>query len=89
MSADSNDKIEALQLFLLYFSTITVGYYLSINFFSVEPLRQGADGTFPRHDIPRIAERIHPPVGAVGVLQRGNFEKKLEPLYNTSQVTNL
>ena len=33
----------------------------------------GAGGSFPKRDIPRLAESIQPPAGAGGFLQRGNF----------------
>ena len=32
----------------------------------------GAGGSFPKRDIPRLAESIQPPAGAGGFLQRGN-----------------
>ena len=31
----------------------------------------GAGGSFPKHDIPRLAESIQPPAGAGGFRQRG------------------
>jgi len=34
----------------------------------------GAGGSFPKRDIPRLAESIQPPAGAGGFLQRGNLE---------------
>jgi DNA polymerase len=38
----------------------------------------GAGGSFPKRDIPRLAESIQPPAGAGGFLQRGNKEDMLK-----------
>jgi hypothetical protein len=39
----------------------------------------GAGGSFPKRDIPRLAESIQPPAGAGGFLQRGK-EKNPQPI---------
>ncbi len=38
----------------------------------------GAGGSFPKRDIPRLAESIRPPAGAGGFLQRGENTLKSE-----------